>query len=375
MKEEAESQKTYLDKETGEMVSKSELKKRQKKREADAKKALKEEEKKKKQEEQAAAGGGKKKEVEELDPTKYNDNRKNWLQSKRDEGVNPYPHKFQRDLRIDEFRAKYDEIVKDKDVFLEEVVKVTGRVLNMRAASNKLIFIDLEGDSVKIQIFATADAYKADWNVLRESVKRGDIIGVEGFPGRTKTGELSVRPVAITQLSYCLHMLPQRDPKDAEKNVLNKDTRYRQRYLDLIMNNPIKKIFHRRNQIIDFIRSFLRERDFIEVETPMMNMIPGGATARPFETYHNDLAMKLYMRIAPELYLKELIVGGIDRVFEIGKQFRNESIDMTHNPEFTTCELYWAYADYNDLMVMTEQMLSQMVLKLTGSYVIKYHPD
>lgn len=106
-----------------------------------------------------------------------------------------------------------------------------------------------------------------------------------------------------------------------------------------------------------------------------MNMIPGGATARPFETFHNDLNMKLYMRVAPELYLKELIVGGIDRVFEIGKQFRNESIDMTHNPEFTTCELYWAYADYNDLMTMTEQMLSQMVLKLTGSYIIKYHPD
>jgi len=146
--------------------------------------------------------------------------------------------------------------------------------------------------------------------------------------------------------------LPVRDAED--KNVLNKDTRYRQRYLDLIMNNPVKKIFSKRNQIIDFLRNFLRERDFIEVETPMMNMIPGGATARPFETFHNDLNMKLYMRIAPELYLKELIVGGIDRVFEIGKQFRNESIDMTHNPEFTTCELYEAYADYHDLMEMTE---------------------
>jgi len=112
------------------------------------------------------------------------------------------------------------------------------------------------------------------------------------------------------------------------------------------MNNPVKKIFRIRNQIIDNLRTFLRDRDYIEVETPMMNMIPGGATARPFETYHNDLSMKLYMRIAPELYLKQLIVGGLDRVFEIGKQFRNEGIDLTHNPEFTTCELYWAYADY-----------------------------
>ena len=124
------------------------------------------------------------------------------------------------------------------------------------------------------------------------------------------------------------------------------------------MNNPVKKIFKTRNLVIDFLRNFLLKRDFIEVETPMMNMIPGGATARPFETFHNDLNMKLYMRIAPELYLKQLIVGGMDRVFEIGKQFRNESIDLTHNPEFTTCELYQAYADYNDLMTMTEEFLS-----------------
>jgi len=142
----------------------------------------------------------------------------------------------------------------------------------------------------------------------------------------------------------------------------------------LILHNPVKKIFQRRNQCIDYLRNYLRNRDFIEVETPMMNMIPGGATARPFETFHNDLNMKLYMRIAPELYLKELIVGGLDRVFEIGKQFRNESIDMTHNPEFTTCELYWAYADYHDLMEMTEDLLSSMVKQLNGSYILKYHP-
>lgn len=290
--------------------------------------------------------------------------------------MNPYPHKFHRTLRIDELRAKFDSLVTENGVFLEESkdeISITGRVMNIRESSAKLVFIDLEGDQQKVQLFCNAANYTGDFNVLRESIKRGDIIGAKGFPGRTKTGELSVRPVIIEQLSYCLHMLPQRD---GEKNVLNKDTRYRQRYLDLIMNNPVKKIFQRRNQVIDFVRQFLRQRDFTEVETPMMNMIPGGATARPFETFHNDLNMKLYMRIAPELYLKELIVGGIDRVFEIGKQFRNESIDMTHNPEFTTCELYEAYADYHDLMEMTEKMLSEMVKTMNnGSYVLKYHPN
>jgi lysyl-tRNA synthetase, class II len=195
---------------------------------------------------------------------------------------------------------------------------------------------------------------------------------VEGNPGKTKTGELSVRPTRIESLSYCLHQLPR--AKEGE-NPLNKDTRYRQRYLDLIMNNHVKNIFKTRNLVIDFVRKYLRDMDFIEVETPMMNMIPGGATARPFETFHNELDMKLYMRIAPELYLKMLIVGGLNRVFEIGKQFRNEGIDLTHNPEFTTCEFYWAYADYNDLMAMTEDMLAKMVYSIRGSYKIQYHPN
>ena len=136
------------------------------------------------------------------------------------------------------------------------------------------------------------------------------------------------------------------------------------------MNNSVKNIFITRNKIIDFIRNYLRDLDFIEVETPMMNMIPGGATARPFETYHNELEMKLYMRVAPELYLKKLIVGGMNRVFEIGKNFRNEGIDLTHNPEFTACEFYWAYADYNDLMEMTEDMVSSLVYHIHGTYKV-----
>jgi lysyl-tRNA synthetase class 2 len=259
-------------------------------------------------------------------------------------------------------------LIKDKDVFLEETsVSLAGRVMSIRAAGAKLIFIDLVGDETKVQVMASASTYKGDFDAIHTTV------GVEGVPGRSKTGELSVRPNNIISLSYCLHQLP--TTHEVSVHSLTKDTRYRQRYLDLIMNGNVKKIFQVRNQVIDFLRNFLRQRDFLEVETPMQNMIPGGATARPFETFHNDLNMKLYMRIAPELYLKMLIVGGIDRVFEIGKQFRNEGIDLTHNPEFTTCEFYWAYADYNDLMQFTEEFLSQLVMSIHGSYKIPYHPN
>merc|ERR1711957_436292 len=182
-------------------------------------------------------------------------------------------------------------------------------------------------------------------------------------------GEFSVQPNKIKLLSPCLHILP------SKYGLKDQEVRYRQRYLDLMINKNVRKNFEIRSKVIKFVRNYLDTRDFMEVETPVLNMIAGGAAAKPFKTFYNALSMDTFMRIAPELYLKMLVVGGLDRVYEIGKNFRNESVDMTHNPEFTACEFYWAYADYHDLIDLTEELLSSMILKLNGSYLLKYHPD
>ncbi len=295
--------------------------------------------------------------------------RRNKLDTLRQEGI-AFPTDFRRNVVSGELIAEYGDKTKEA---LEETpvrVKLAGRIMTRRIMG-KASFCHIQDMSGKIQLYVTRDTLpEGFYNTQFKKWDIGDIIGAEGTLFKTQTGELSVRVDDIRLLTKALRPLPEKFHGIADQEI-----KYRQRYLDLIMNDDSRKTFLMRSRIVAYIRQFLTDRNYLEVETPMMQTIPGGATARPFETHHNALDMGMYLRIAPELYLKRLVVGGFERVFEINRNFRNEGLSTRHNPEFTMLEFYQAYAEYGDLMDLTEAMLKGLAEDVVGQAVIEYQGE
>jgi lysyl-tRNA synthetase class 2 len=277
----------------------------------------------------------------------------------REQGIEPFGGRFIQSHYSAQILADFTEL-EGKEV------SIAGRIRAKRG-HGKACFIDLHDNMGSIQVYAKLDLLGQDAYTNLSRIDIGDIIGVTGTVFRTHRGEISIEMKSFELLAKALRPLPEKwhGLKDVE-------LRYRQRYLDLITNPDSRRVFELRSKIIKAMRDFLESKGFLEVETPMLHPILGGANARPFVTYHNALDMSFYLRIAPELFLKKLLVGGIDRVFEIGKNFRNEGVSTKHNPEFTAMEAYWAYADYQDMMRLTEELVAYMAEKATGSTVVKF---
>jgi len=279
----------------------------------------------------------------------------------RDLGVEPYGNRFDRTHLVEDLRKSPEKFVQE-----DIRVKIAGRVMALRK-HGKAIFVDLQDRSGKIQVYVKKDLLGEESFAVFKAVDVGDWIGVEGTVFYTHSGELTVLCEKFTFLSKCLNALPEKWHGLKEVEV-----RYRKRYLDLIMNPEVRSIFLLRSRLLSELRRFLDRRGFLEVETPMMQTIPGGALARPFKTFHNALGMDLYLRIAPELFLKRLIVGGLEKVYEINRNFRNEGISVRHNPEFTMLELYEAYGNYETMMEICEKMISEAVMAILGTYQVTY---
>lgn len=290
------------------------------------------------------------------------------LENLRNMGIEPYDGVFEPQHSTYEIFKNFGNL--DKDQLEQNIINtsVAGRVILLRDFG-KAVFAHLQDSKGRIQIYLRKDLLGENFQLIK-NIDIGDIIGVEGRLFRTKTNELTIEVKNFVFLSKSLRPLPEKwhGLKDIE-------ARYRQRYVDLIVNPSVKETFVKRQQIIRYLREFLENEGFLEVETPMMHTIAGGARAKPFRTYHEALDMELYLRIAPELFLKRLLVGGFERVFEIGKNFRNEGISTKHNPEFTMIEFYVAYKDYNWLMDFTEKLLCYVVEKVCGDLKIKYGDD
>ncbi len=283
-----------------------------------------------------------------------------------DAGLSLYPNDFKKNSDIGELIRDYGEMSAEKLATLDKEFIVAGRIVSLRSFG-KVTFFHIQDQTDRMQFYVSRDGLGADVYSLFKKYDIGDIVGVRGTLFRTKTDEFTLEAKEVRLISKSMRPLPEKfhGLKDVE-------TRYRQRYVDLIVTPRTKQIFRMRSMIIKEFRSFLDERGFLEVETPMMQPVAGGATARPFVTHHNALDMQLYLRIAPELYLKRLLVGGFERVYEINRNFRNEGISTQHNPEFTMCEFYWAYATYEDLMDLTEELFAHIARRVTGNSVVEY---
>lgn len=275
-------------------------------------------------------------------------------------GKNPYLiEKYNYTHHSDEIKDNYDELEGER-------VSVAGRLMSRRG-HGKVTFFDLQDSNGRIQLFAKKDVLGEEGYQDLEFLDIGDIVGAEGIVFKTQTGEVSIRTEKITLLSKSLQILPEKF-----HGLKDQELRYRQRYVDLIVNPEVKDTFILRSKIIKAVKEFLDNRGFLEVETPILSTIAGGANARPFVTHHNALDIDMYLRIANELYLKRLIVGGFEKVYEMGKMFRNEGMDQRHNPEFTSIEFYQAYADYEDMIKLTEELFSYVAMKTLGTTVINY---
>jgi lysyl-tRNA synthetase, class II len=295
--------------------------------------------------------------------------RRQQLQELRESG-NAFCNDFKRDSLATDLIGKYGEKTKEELEAESVKVAVAGRMMSRRIMG-KASFAHIQDMSGKIQLYVRRDDLAEGlYNTGFKKWDIGDIVGATGTVMKTNKGELSIHVDSIALLTKSLQPLPEKF-----HGLTDQEIRYRQRYVDLIMNEETRNTFKVRTQVIEFIRSYLKNENYMEVETPMMHVIPGGATARPFTTHHNSLDMELFLRIAPELYLKRLVVGGFEKVFEINRSFRNEGLSPRHNPEFTMLEFYQAYADYEDLMNLTEDMLRKMTMELCGSNEVTYQGE
>ncbi|HPE16318.1 MAG TPA: lysine--tRNA ligase [Oscillospiraceae bacterium] len=289
--------------------------------------------------------------------------RREKLEALREAGRDPY------EITRFAVTAHSAGIKENFDAMEGKTVSVAGRLMSKRGMG-KAVFCDLQDSAGRIQIYVRIDELGEEKFAAFKKLDIGDVVGVSGEVFRTKRGEISVRASDVTLLAKSLLPLPEKF-----HGLTDVETRYRQRYVDLIVNPEVRRIFEIRSGFIRHVRAFLDARGYMEVETPVLNTISGGATARPFVTHHNTLDLDMYMRIATELHLKRLIVGGIERVYEIGRIFRNEGMDPKHNPEFTTVELYQSYADFGDMMDLFEELLSSAAMKLLGSYAVRWQGE